>query len=189
MLTLTLQYIKILKQQYKLDTSVRDKPVLSVDDLLLVLHHHWVLCTWVYPDEEQRLLVALLFLFAAYTGSRPCSLVDASVKKLEDPTRNTVEDETPSSCDSGYEDDNSEDGDEPAYDKDADTDMEELKSVLYEHVTILAVKVKERSVLVMFITVIHTKGEDRKPQPSVFSLSPLYYKLTGLQENIQGISA
>ncbi|KAF2174473.1 hypothetical protein K469DRAFT_648257, partial [Zopfia rhizophila CBS 207.26] len=75
-------YINVLKRQYKLETSVRDKPVLSVDDLLLVLHHHWVLDTWVYPDEEQRLLLALLFLFAAYTGSRPCSLVDASGQVL-----------------------------------------------------------------------------------------------------------
>ena len=146
--------------------------MLSVDDLLLLLYHHWVLCKQVYPDEEQRVLVAMLFLFAAYTGCRPVSLVDASVKKLEDPARNTVEDEAPSSCDSSYEDDDSEDGDEPAYNEDglpsADIDIEELKSVLYEHVTILVVKVKERSVPVMFITVIHTKGEDRKPQPSVF---------------------
>lgn len=35
-------YIKILKK-YKLDTSVCDKLVLSVDDLLRVLHYHWVL--------------------------------------------------------------------------------------------------------------------------------------------------
>lgn len=32
-------YIKILKK-YKLDTSVCDKPVLSVDGLLRVLHYH-----------------------------------------------------------------------------------------------------------------------------------------------------
>ncbi|KAF2194980.1 hypothetical protein K469DRAFT_698544 [Zopfia rhizophila CBS 207.26] len=191
-------YINVLKRQYKLETSVRDKPVLSVDDLLLVLHHHWVLDTWVYPDEEQRLLLALLFLFAAYTGSRPCSLVDASVKKLDNRASNTVEDEAASPCDSGYEDDeyDSEYRGELEYDEDglpfADADMEELKSILYEHVTILAVKVKDRSVLVMFITVIHTKGEDRKPQPKTYKvyqhsnpfLCPIAYMIAvGLHNN------
>jgi len=56
----------------------------------------------------------------------------------------------------------------------ADADSEELKSVLYEHVTILAVRVGDRSVLAMFITVIHTKGEDRKPQPQVFHFTLLF---------------
>ncbi|KAF2726763.1 hypothetical protein EJ04DRAFT_557793 [Polyplosphaeria fusca] len=74
-------HIRVLTKLYGLDRSPREKPVLSVDDLLVLLHHHWVLDSSVYPDEEQRLLLALLLLFAAYTGSRPCSLVDASVKK------------------------------------------------------------------------------------------------------------
>ena len=169
-----LQYIKILKKKYKLDTSIRDKPVLSVDDLLRVLHYHWVLDTWVYPDEEQRLLLAALFLLAAYTGSRPCSLVDATVKSLDKCTEDDTEEEKVNPHDyideddddeSKYWDDSEDNADEFSF---ADADMEELKSVLYEHVTILAVKVGDRSVLAMFITVIHTKGEDRKPQPQVF---------------------
>ena len=101
-----LQYIKILRKEYNLDTSVRDKPVLSVDDLR-VLHYHWVFDTWVYPDKEQRLLLALLLLFAAYTGSRPCSLVDAAVKKVDKVIWSNTEEANPCNdideLDNGYE--------------------------------------------------------------------------------------
>ncbi|KAF2191690.1 hypothetical protein K469DRAFT_718709 [Zopfia rhizophila CBS 207.26] len=130
-------YINVLKRQYKLETSVRDKPVLLVDNLLL------------------RLLLALLFLFTAYIGSQPCSLVDVSVKKLDNRVSNTMENEAASPCDSGYEDDeyNSKYYSKLEYDEDGlpftDTDIKKLKLILYEHVTILAVKVKDRLVLVM----------------------------------------
>ena len=53
-------------------------------------------------------------------------------------------------------------------------DTNELKSILYQDVTILAVRVGDRIVLAMFITIIHGKGEDRKPQPQV---SPFYFPL------------
>ncbi|KAF2174706.1 hypothetical protein K469DRAFT_685751 [Zopfia rhizophila CBS 207.26] len=164
-------HIKILTKLYRLDTSPPAKPVLSVDDLLLLLYHHWVLDTGAYPDEEQRLLLALLFLFAAYTGCRPCSLVDASVKKSDEGARNAAKDEAIRFCDSGEDDENdSEYDEEPEFDEDGlpFVDIEELKSVLYEHVTIMAVKVQDRMVPVMFITIIHTKGEDRKPQPKTY---------------------
>lgn len=168
-----LQHIKILAKSYRLDMSVRDKPVLSVDDLLLLLHYHWVLCTNVYLEEEQRLLLALLFLFAAYTGCRPVSLVDASVKKSDEGTTNTSKGEAIRFCDSSEDDENdSEYDEEPTFGEDGlpFVDEEEMKSVLYEHVTIIAVKVQDRMVPVMFVTIIHTKGEDRKPQPSVLNI-------------------
>lgn len=152
---------------YKLDTSVRVKPVLSVDDLLLLLFHHWIVDTGVFPDEEQRLLLALLLLFAAYTGCRPCSLLDTSKKKPESGARSVHRDEAIRFCDSS-DDDETEDEEEPDFDEDGlPVDEEELKSVLYEHVTIMVVRVRDRLVPVMFITIIHTKGEDRKPQPLV----------------------
>lgn len=132
-------YITILKK-YKLDVSVREKSVLSLDDLLRVLHYHWVLDTWVYPDEEQRLLFALLFLFAAYTGSRPCSLIDATVKSLDKCTEDNMEEEKVYLHDyineddeykSKYWNDSEDDAEEFSF---ADADSEELKSVLYKHV-------------------------------------------------------
>jgi len=124
----------------------------------------------VYPDEEQRLLIALLFLFAAYTGCRPCSLVDASVKKSDD-ARNTVQDRAINFYNSESEDHeyDSEHNGEAEFDENdpPSIDVEELKSVLYEHVTIMVAKVQGRFVPAMFITIIHTKGENRKPQSSV----------------------
>ena len=133
-----------------------------------MLHYHWVLDTWVYPDEEQRLLLALLLLFAAYTGSRPCSLVDAAVKKVDKVTGSDTEEANPYSdideINDGYENaysNNSED-DEDQFSF-AGVDTNELKSILYQDVTILAVRVGDRIVLAMFIIIIYRKGEDRKP--------------------------
>lgn len=97
------------------------------------------------------------------------------MKKSDESARNTVKDEAIRFCDSGEEDENDSGYDEePDFDEDGlpYIDTEELKSVLYEHITIMAVKVQDRMVPVMFITIIHTKGEDRKPQPSVSTLFP-----------------
>jgi len=45
----------------------------------------------------------------------------------------------------------------------ANIDINELKSILYQNVIILIVRVGDHTVLVMFITIIHRKGENRKP--------------------------
>jgi hypothetical protein len=50
----------------------------SVGDLLELFHYNMVLDTAVFSHEEQRILLKLLLLFAAYTGARPVSLVDAT---------------------------------------------------------------------------------------------------------------
>ncbi|KAI9765991.1 MAG: hypothetical protein M1840_006998 [Geoglossum simile] len=45
-------YIKEpLVEEFNLDLSVRDKPVMSVNDLVSVLHYHWALDTATYPNE------------------------------------------------------------------------------------------------------------------------------------------
>lgn len=50
------QYINgYLTTKYNLDTTTREKPVMNVNDIYLVLHHHWILDTSVFPDERQRL--------------------------------------------------------------------------------------------------------------------------------------
>jgi hypothetical protein len=50
------QYIAgYLTIEYNLDTSVREKPVMDIDDVFLILHHIWVLDTSVFPGERQRL--------------------------------------------------------------------------------------------------------------------------------------
>jgi hypothetical protein len=48
---------------------------MNVDDVFLVLHHHWVMDTITFPDGRQRLQVAFLVLIIACTASRPGALV------------------------------------------------------------------------------------------------------------------
>jgi hypothetical protein len=65
--------------EYDLDTTTREKPVLSVDDIFLILHHHWKLDVSIFPDERQRLQLAFLVLISSYTGTRPRALVYKAV--------------------------------------------------------------------------------------------------------------
>jgi hypothetical protein len=44
---------------------------MNVDDIFLVLHHHWFMDTATFPNGRQRLQVAFLVLMIAYTASRP----------------------------------------------------------------------------------------------------------------------
>jgi hypothetical protein len=48
---------------------------MNVDDVFLVLHHHWVQDTTIFPDRQQLLQVAFLVLISAYTATRPRALV------------------------------------------------------------------------------------------------------------------
>jgi hypothetical protein len=54
---------------------VREKPVMDVDDVFLVLYYHWVLDTSVFPDKRQHLQLAFLLLLSVYTATRPAALV------------------------------------------------------------------------------------------------------------------
>jgi hypothetical protein len=62
------------------------KPVLGVDDLLLLLNHHWARDTATVPTERHRVQFALILLLLFGTGCRPAELVDAK-KKRRDETR------------------------------------------------------------------------------------------------------
>ena len=72
-----------LKRRYDLDTTIGSKDTVGGNDLLLLLGHHWAKDTAVSPDEEQRVQFATIFLFAAFTASRPVELVDASLSKKD----------------------------------------------------------------------------------------------------------
>jgi hypothetical protein len=41
-----------LVTRYNLDMSVREKPVINVDDLYIVLYHHWTKDITPYPDSR-----------------------------------------------------------------------------------------------------------------------------------------
>jgi len=68
---------------FGLDNRVRSKPVLGVDDLLLLLHHHWVRDTSTFPTERHRVQYPLLLLLLSGTGCRPTELVDARKKRRD----------------------------------------------------------------------------------------------------------
>jgi len=73
------QYLSgVLNKAYKLTASARMEPVMSVDDLVRVLHYHWVLDTSTFADERQRVQLSMLLLLAAYTGQRPCSILETA---------------------------------------------------------------------------------------------------------------
>ncbi|KAH8797870.1 FluG domain-containing protein [Xylogone sp. PMI_703] len=67
-----------LTDHYKLDIMPKSKPVAGPDELLLALSHHWACDESVFPIEDDRLDVAAITLFLAYTGGRPAEFVDAS---------------------------------------------------------------------------------------------------------------
>jgi hypothetical protein len=64
-----------LVARYNLDMSVREKPVMNVDDLYIVLHHYWTRDVTPYPDGRQIIQLAFFLLVSAYTASRPGALV------------------------------------------------------------------------------------------------------------------
>lgn len=70
-----------MKKKFHLDDEPGPKPVLSVDDLLLGLVHHWSRDRSIFPTEDDRLDMATIMLFQAYTACRPAELVDGSKRR------------------------------------------------------------------------------------------------------------
>lgn len=118
---------------------MREKPVMNVDDVYLVLHHHWALDTTPYPDERQRLQLALLILLTSYTASRPGALVDNPTNtKLRPGADNSLwEPETP----------------------------DIIKGLCWQDVTLLLLPNPSgtRDILAMEVNLRHTKGSEKNP--------------------------
>jgi hypothetical protein len=55
----------------------KDKPMLGLDDLLLLLTHLWARDTCVFLTKDQRYTLATFLLLSIFTGARPAELVDA----------------------------------------------------------------------------------------------------------------
>ena len=125
---------------------------MNVDDIYLVIHHHWIQDTSVFPDERQRLQLALLIHLQAYTASRRAALVYKSIdrRKLKEHYI-------------GWEDESGSDADID----EMDLDSEEIKTLCYEDVTLLMLPNPEgeRDIIVMEVTLKYTKGAKRKPRP------------------------
>lgn len=76
--------MNLLIDDYGLRTLPKKKPVISLDDLYLLLYTHWVLDDATYTDERQRVQVATGILATVFFACRPCSLFDTR-DKLDDP--------------------------------------------------------------------------------------------------------
>jgi Protein of unknown function (DUF3435) len=116
---------------YNLDTSTREKPVMNVDDIYLILYHHWVMDTTIFPDGRQRVQLALLVLKMAYTATRPAALV--YVRRNE----KRVKDQCISEDDSDEDEEDNKERDDGKGDKDSDWDEEHDKTLCYGDVTLL----------------------------------------------------
>ncbi|OJD11662.1 hypothetical protein ACJ73_09496, partial [Blastomyces percursus] len=66
-----------LTDDYDLDLSINYKPVVSVEDLVAILHYHWCLDTAPVIHERYTVQNPLLLLFIAYTSSRPGALIES----------------------------------------------------------------------------------------------------------------
>ncbi|OJD26331.1 hypothetical protein ACJ73_02290 [Blastomyces percursus] len=66
-----------LTDDYDLDLSIDYKPVVSVEDLVAILHYHWCLDTASVTHERYAVQNPLLMLFIAYTSSRPGALIES----------------------------------------------------------------------------------------------------------------
>lgn len=123
---------------------------MNVDDVFLILHHHWVRDSSVFPDERQRLQLAFLLLLSAYTATRPGALVYSATDKKKQREHYI-----------GWENDASDGGEE------MDCTAEQVNTICYEDVTLLLLPNPgaNRDILVMEVTLKYTKGWKKKPNP------------------------
>ncbi|KAB2570188.1 hypothetical protein DBV05_g11145 [Lasiodiplodia theobromae] len=122
---------------------------MNVDDIFLILHHHWALDTSVFPDERQRLQLAFLLLLSAYTATRPGALVyNATDRKKQ--REHYI----------GWENDDSDNSS-------MDVDVEDVQTLCYEDVTLFLLPNPgaDRDSLVMEVTLRYTKGWKKRPNP------------------------
>ncbi|KFZ16318.1 hypothetical protein V502_05162 [Pseudogymnoascus sp. VKM F-4520 (FW-2644)] len=79
---------KFYIDKLRLDRTVKSKPVLGVDDLLLLLNCYQAYNKSVYPTEQHWVQFALILLLLFSTGCRPRELVDAKRKRRDNPSSN-----------------------------------------------------------------------------------------------------
>jgi hypothetical protein len=175
--------MNVLTAEFGLVKSVKSKPVLGPDDVLLLLTHHWARDTCTFPTEDQRVSLAAIILLSIYTGCRPAELVDGLKRKAasqyswEKPEDSECEwqDHKGKLDDPDYDvPDPWENPNDPDYEalRDEDVNLGELmrsyKAICYEDVRLWIVqnpKQGERDLLAMEITLAHHKGADNKPKP------------------------
>lgn len=130
---------------------------MSIDDLCLLLDHHWQHDDSRFIDGRQRLQLALGTLLCAGTAQRPSSIFAAyptsSGAKVDQETANGVADKSLAAATQAQKLRRTKDG------------------ILYSDVKIEIKRYcegqAEKQALLIYITCRHTKGEDRRPRPYV----------------------
>jgi len=81
-LTTLLQYLNtVLADKFNLRREKTVKPVLEVDDLILLLTHHWAQNTLTFLTKDQQLTLVTIMLLLMYISCWPAELVDAAKHK------------------------------------------------------------------------------------------------------------
>jgi hypothetical protein len=157
---------------------------LGVDDLLLLLNHHWARDTSTFPTERHRVQFALILLLLFGTGCRPAELVDAKKKRKEDidseddDLEDLYDDDVKAIRENNYGsgpesnkgtsscDDDTREGDVAM--SGMGEDIRHFDAICYEDVRLLAVRSPDnggRDVLAMEVMMAHHKGHKRRPKP------------------------
>jgi hypothetical protein len=176
---------------FELVETVKSKPVIGPDDLLLLLTHLWARDTCTFPTEDQRESLAAIMLMSIFTSCRPAELVERAQHKATCKYKQGIQGDSNSE-----EQDLKGDLDNPNYDaldpwdnpNNADynvleesatckdnTDnlrepMKRCKALCYEDIRLWIVQNPlrgERDLLAMEVTLVHHKGADKKPKPYV----------------------
>ncbi|TVY12529.1 hypothetical protein LARI1_G009432 [Lachnellula arida] len=163
---------------FGLDNTVKSKPVLGVDDLLLLLNYHWARDTSTFSTERHRVQFALILLLLFGTGCRPAELVDAKKKRK----------------DTDFDNDNPDNDDleDDAFEGNATMsgvheNIRQFDAICYEDVRLLVVRSPsggERDGLAMEVKMAHHKGHKRRPKPTIFFFTevddPIFCPITHL---------
>ncbi len=141
---------------------------MNVDDIYLVLYHHWVLDATIYPDGRQRLQVSFLILISAYTATRPGALVYVArnVKEQKGYLVGDKDDKENTKI--------SEMDDEMVKAFLGHSDgMEPVKTLCYEDVSLLLLPnpTGTRDLLALEVDLRYTKGHQRQTKRLVIYLS------------------
>jgi hypothetical protein len=183
-----------LEEEFELDPTPKDKPVLGSDDVLLLLTHLWARDTCVFPTEDQRHALATILLLSIFTGARPAELVDAMKHNAphkypwEHPETPSLDEEEPTADLDDLDDEQLDPMDHPEdpdynqaqpWDNVDDADYYDdigespnakrcYKALCYEDIRLWIVQNPtpgERDLVAMEITLKYHKGADKKPKP------------------------
>ncbi|KAH7146947.1 hypothetical protein B0J13DRAFT_595275 [Dactylonectria estremocensis] len=172
--------------------NIDSKPMLNVDNLLVILTFNIAYDKRIFPGERHRIGLAACDQILCYTGARPAELVDAERKKPKD---GAVEELFGCKV---VQSTSSDDGGDPESPPDEDSKLLQgllcqetvgrgrPKALCYEDIQMMIVRhpVTGRCMPAIAIKFIHHKRADRKPKPTIFYFTParrlLFYAVSSM---------